>query len=116
MEIWKPLYDFPGYEGSNLGRFRNIRTQHILRPKPDNRGCLHIGLYKKCKRHSVKARRILAKTFLGDHPGMDVRHKDGDQMNIAIDNLEWCSRSELIREAYDRGSKIPSNQYLLKGI
>lgn len=116
METWKPLHNFPGYEGSSEGRIKNIRTQYILHPKPDHRGCLKVGLYKRGKRHSVKVRRIMAKTFLGDHPGMDVRHKDGDQTNVAVNNLEWCSRSELIREAYDRGSKTPANQYLLKGI
>ena len=109
MEDWKPLHNFPGYEGSTEGRIRNVRTQHILKPKPDERGCLKVGLYKDRKRHSTRVRRVIAKTFLGDYPGMDVRHKDGDRTNVSVDNLEWCHRSDLIKSAYERGSKTARN-------
>ena len=70
MEIWKPLHNFPGYEGSTEGRVKNVRTQHILKPNPDRNGCLKLGLYKDRKRHSVKIRRVIAKTFLGEQSGM----------------------------------------------
>lgn len=107
MEIWKPVRNFPSYNASSEGRIINVRTQKIQKPTLNKDGCLKVGLYKNRKRHSVKVRRVVADTFLGEHPGMDVRHKDGDQQNVAADNLEWCTRSELIKAAYDRGSKTP---------
>lgn len=107
MEIWKPIRNFPSYNASTDGRIINIRTQKIQKPIVNKNGCLKVGLYKNRKRHSVKVRRVIAETFLGEHPGMDVRHKDGDQRNVAANNLEWCTRSELIKSAYDRGSKLP---------
>jgi hypothetical protein len=107
MEIWKPLRNFPNYNGSSEGRIINSRTQKIQKPTPDEDGCLKVSLYKNRKRYCVKVRRIIAETFLGEHPGMDVRHKDGNQQNVSADNLEWCTRSQLIKDAYDNGSKKP---------
>ena len=107
MEVWKPIRNFPSYNASSEGRIINVRTQHIQKPTPDKNGCLKVSLYKNRKRYYVKVRRIIAETFLGEHAGMDVRQKDGDQQNVAADNLEWCTRSEVIKAAYDRGSKIP---------
>lgn len=107
MEEWKQLKNFPGYEGSTEGRIRNIRTQYIQKLIPNEKGYLKVGLYKDKKRHPVRAGRIIAETFLGEHPGMDVRYKDGDRTNISVDNLEWRSRSDLVRETYLKGTKKP---------
>lgn len=107
MEVWKPLRNFPSYNGSSEGRIINVRTQKIQKPTPDENGYLKVSLYKNNKRYNVKASRVIAETFLGEHPGMDVRYKDGDRSNIRVDNLEWCTRSELIKEAYLSGSKKP---------
>lgn len=109
MEVWKPLRNFPKYDVSSAGRIRNIRTQRIQKLVPNEKGYLKVGLYKDKKRHSIKASRVIADTFLGEHPEMDVRYKDGDRSNICADNLEWCTRSELIKDAYSRGSKKPRN-------
>lgn len=107
MEIWKPLQNFPNYDGSTEGRIRNVRTQRIQKPSLNKNGCLKVSLYKNGKRHTVKVRRAIANTFLGEHPDMDVRHKDNDRSNVCVDNLEWCTRSELIKDAYSRGTKKP---------
>lgn len=107
MESWKPLRNFPSYNGSSEGRIMNVRTQKIQKPIADKNGCLKVSLYKNGKRYSVKVHRAIAETFLGYHPGMDVRLRDGDKSNIHIDNLEWCTRSDLIKAAYKRGSKKP---------
>lgn len=107
MEIWKPLRNFPSYNGSSEGRIMNIRTQRILQPTQDENGTLKVCLRKNGQQYSVKVRRVIAETFLGEHPGMDVRHKDRDSSNVCIENLEWCTRSELITDAYARGTKRP---------
>jgi hypothetical protein len=107
MEVWKPLKNFPIYNGSSEGRIINIRTQKIQKPMLNKNGSVKVHLYKNGKRHSVKVRRVIAETFLGEHPGMDVRNKDGDPFNNSVDNLEWCTRSDLVKAAYERGSKKP---------
>lgn len=107
MEIWKPLRNFPSYDGSTEGRIRNVRTQRIQKPTLNKNGCLKVSLYKNGRRYTVKVRRVIAETFLGAHPGMDVRHKDNNCLNVRLNNLEWCTRSELIKAAYNRGTKKP---------
>ena len=114
MEIWKPLRNFPSYNGSSEGRIMNVRTQKILTPTLNN-GCAKVSIYKNGKRYVIKVRRAIAETFLGEHPGMDVRNKNGDPLDNSVDNIEWCSRSELIKTAYERGTKKPRGSKLLKG-
>lgn len=92
MEIWKPAHKFPGYECCSDGRIRNIRTQRVQKPFSDKKGRMKVSLYKDRKRYNVKPKRIVAETFLGEHPGMEVRLRDGDRTNTAVSNLEWFRR------------------------
>lgn len=108
MEIWKPLRNFPGYDGSSEGRIKNVRTQRILNNHIDEKGRVKACLRKNNKQYTVKVARVLADTFLGEHPGMDICHKDLDHSNVQINNLEWRTRSETISSAFKRGSKLPS--------
>lgn len=96
MEIWKPLRNFPSYNGSSEGRIMNIRTQRILKPTINEKGYYQVCLRKNNVQHSVRVHRILAETFLGEHPGMDVRHKDGNRLNNQVDNLEWCTKRDRV--------------------
>lgn len=110
MEIWKPLKNFPSYNGSSEGRIMNIKTQRIMKTHTNEKGYVQVCLRKNGETYTVKVHKVVAETFLGEHPGMDVRHKDLDNSNNIVDNLEWCTRSETIQSAFDRGSKIPSRQ------
>lgn len=105
MENWRVLTNFPGYEGSDEGRIRNIKTQRILKTHTDNRGYVRICLRKDNHQHTVKAARVLAETFLGERPGLDVSYRDFDRSNLDIENLEWRSRGELVRESFSRGER-----------
>lgn len=96
MEVWKPLRNFPSYNGSSEGRIMNIRTQRILKPTINEKGYYQVCLRKNNVQYSVRVHRVIAETFLGENPGMDVRHKDDDRLNNNMDNLEWCTRSEIM--------------------
>lgn len=110
MEIWKPLKNFPSYNGSSKGRIMNIKTQRIMKPFLNENGYLQVCLRKNNRQYTVKVGKVIAETFLGEHPGMDVTYKNGDRSDIDICNLEWCTRQEVIRRAFERGTKIPSRQ------
>lgn len=96
MEIWKPLRNFPSYNGSSEGRIMNIRTQHILKPYVDHKGRATVCLRKNNCKYNVKVHKLIAETFLGEHPGMDVKHKDGNSLNNHVNNLEWCTKLETL--------------------
>lgn len=114
MEIWKPVRDFPSYDCSNYGRIRNIRTQRILKTHINERGYESTTLMRNNEPYTVRVHRIVAETFLGDHPDLDVRHKDNDRSNNHIDNLYWSNRKNTIRDAFDRGTKKPSRQIAIR--
>ena len=58
-------------------------------------------MQKDRNRKNVSVHRLVAEAFI---PNIDnlphVNHKDGDNNNNRIDNLEWCSRSENVKHAY----------------
>lgn len=100
-EEWRDIDEFKGiYQVSNLGRVRsveryiNTRTYpaQIIKPFAGNNGCVMVKLRQKNKgqlRRSVAKLVLLA--FVGEPPGTAkaVRHKDGDQNNNYVGNLEW---------------------------
>lgn len=116
MEIWKPLRNFPSYNGSSEGRIMNIKTQRIMKTFVNDKGYVQVCLRKNNKQYTVRVAQVIAETFLGEHPGMDVTYKNGDRSDIDICNLEWCTRQEIIRRAFERGTKIPSRQIPVKVI
>lgn len=110
MEIWKPLKNFPSYNGSTEGRIKNVKTQRILKTFADSRGYVKVCLRKNNQQYTVRVAKIIAETFLGEHPGMDVSYKDSDRTNICVDNLEWCTRSEVAKKAFENRTRKPPRQ------
>lgn len=109
-EIWKPVIyrnikpDM--YEVSNLGNFRNCKTNHIMTQCPSEKGYMMVSF--RCsdeKTRCIKIHRIVAWMFV---PGYDelhneVNHKDGNKKNNHADNLEWVTRKENIHHGYENG-------------
>ena len=110
METWKPLKNFPSYNGSTEGRIMNIRTQRIMRTYTNSKGYSVVCLRKKNKQYTVRVAKVIAETFLGENPGMDVTYKNGNRSDIDISNLEWCTRQEVIQRSFERGERVPSRQ------
>lgn len=107
MEIWKPIRNFPSYNASSEGRIMNIRTRRILKMYIGEKGYAQVCLRKNNQQYTLKVHKLIAETFLGEHPGMVVRHRDLNRSNNCVDNLEWCTRAETISDAFERGSRIP---------
>jgi len=107
MEIWKSVVGYEGlYEVSNLGRVRSHHASghrgfynkepHIL-SGGDVRGYRQIVLVdRNGGRRSGLIHRLVARAFLGEppDPGHTVNHKDFDQSNNRVENLEWLSHAD----------------------
>ena len=109
-EIWKPVIyrnikpDM--YEVSNRGNFRNIKTNHVLKPCISEKGYMMLNF--RCtdeKSRIMKIHRIVAWMFVSgfDEIHNEVNHKDGDKTNNNDWNLEWTTRSENIRHGFKTG-------------
>jgi hypothetical protein len=110
MEIWKPLRNFPSYNGSSEGRIMNIRTQRILKTHINEKGYEQVCLRKNNRQYTVRVHKVIAETFLGYCPDLDVRHRDNDRSNNRVDNLYWSTRKETIGDSFERGDRLPNRR------
>lgn len=93
--IWKKIFD--DYEVSEVGTIRNIKTKHIIKQFIGRDGYVRTQIAGKTR----LVHRIVAMAFLPIVDGKDfVNHIDGKKENNAVENLEWCTRSENQRHAY----------------
>lgn len=128
-EIWKDIKNYEGYyQVSSLGRVRSltrkVRTFNgertakgiILKPLKTNTGYFRVDLKRSQKSHYVSIHRLVAETFIPNiNKHLVINHIDGDKSNNCIDNLEWCTQSHNIKEAYRVGNAKPTSGCFKKG-
>lgn len=107
---WKVIKDFENYEVSTNGEIRSKPREGtkggILKPFFDrkNNGYLKVHLYKNGKQYQPFIHRIVGETFLPKIDGKtEINHKNGIKKDNRVDNLEWCSRSENMLHANEKG-------------
>jgi hypothetical protein len=122
-EVWTFIKGYnKNYSVSNLGRIRSNerktpdgRTifEKVLLTRVSKDGYIRVKLYQNSKQKTFYLHRIVANHFLGNS-NLDVNHIDGDKENNQIDNLEFVTRSENLKHAYDIGLKKVSNYQKLR--
>lgn len=58
-------------------------------------------------RKHLRAHRLMANSWLGEHKGLVVNHIDGNKLNNSLDNLEWCTIAENNKHAIRCGLYDP---------
>lgn len=92
---------------SNLGRVRNLKTQHqkhkgLLKSRLNPRN----GYYRNDIKVGDKWRtfythRLVAQAFIPNPNGLpQVNHKDGDKSNNKVSNLEWCTAERNMQHCF----------------
>jgi len=90
MEVWKAIPDKAPYEASSMGRIRGHKG--LLSISYSSR-YPHVTLYPEKKTYAVHV--LIAMTFHGPRPdGFIIRHKDGNHLNNAANNLHYGTRQE----------------------
>lgn len=106
MNNWKILNENNNYEINTLGEIRRKETKHILKPAKIKNGYLTVVLTKDGKCKTYLLHRLVASNFIKNTNGnKEINHKDGNKLNNCVENLEWCSRSYNLLEAYRLGLK-----------
>ena len=129
QEIWKDIENYEGcYQVSNLGNVRSLtRKVHtfngwritkgqLLKPLKSNRNYYRVCLKSHQKNKYISIHRLVATTFIPNPNNYPVvNHIDGNTTNNKVDNLEWCTQSHNIKEAYRVGNAKPTSGCFKKG-
>lgn len=118
LEEWQPVDGFPGYEVSDQGRVRSMKTWHgqpgprILATALNRGGYLTLQLVAPDGRaHSHRVHTLVASAFLGPRStGQEVRHLDGDPANAWLSNLAYGSPSENARDSIQHGTHFHASK------
>lgn len=113
MEIWKDIEGFEGlYQVSNMGNVKSLARKYkngitnkqdiVLKQSTNPKGYKSVYLCKDSKVYAKNVHRLVCVNFL-DNPEnkSDVNHKNGIKSDNSLINLEWVTRSENIKHAYD---------------
>ena len=103
MQI-KQVAGFEDYKISNAGIiFSKNGIKREISPYNDGR-YLQIKLYKNGRRYWHKVHRLVLTTFYGPCPkNMETNHKNGIKTDNRIENLEWATKSENVKHAFNLG-------------
>lgn len=92
-EEWAPIPEYEHYEVSTLGRFRSEEGRMLKVYLKGTSPC--VALRKNGKRKHLSVGKLVAAAFLPNpFDAKTVRHKDGDNQNNCVENLEWRVNSK----------------------
>ncbi len=110
LNYWVTISQYPNYEVSRLGKIRNRRTGKVLKPILDKDHYCQVNLFFNKKSKTEKVHRTVAKTFIPNPLNYCcINHKDGNKKNNTINNLEWVTKSQNTKHAYDN-NLLPSGE------
>jgi len=101
-EVWKRVENWP-YEVSNIGRVRRNDTLRLLSPVIDGNGYAHVCLKDGVRRFNSAVHQLVAFAFLPEkpHASCTPNHKNHVRDDNNLDNLEWLTPSEQVRDVFE---------------
>jgi hypothetical protein len=118
IEIWHPCVGYEThYEISNLGNVRSLErmvnnrlktglkkvSSRILKTGKSKSGYLIVTLCIDNVKSNHTVHRLVARAFIPNEANKEqVNHKDGNKHNNNVNNLEWLTRSENVKHAYQQ--------------
>lgn len=85
------------------GAIYSLKSKKFLNLQYNDNGYVVVTLRVDGKTKTVRVHRLVALMYLKNtfFEGAHVNHKDGDKTNNCVENLEWVTREQNMRHAYD---------------
>jgi len=100
------LQDFPGYYVTEEGRIYSDKSKKALKGSLTTPGYLQVKLYNNSRiEYRLIHRLVCAAYYSNPDNKREVNHLDGNKLNNHPKNLEWSTRSENHKHAYNIGMR-----------
>lgn len=102
-EDWAPIPSADGYFVSRSGAVRGPRG--AISTPATKRGYLTCSIRINGQKATTTVQRLVLLAFVGPPPSArhEANHKNGRKQDNAVENLEWVTRVENMRHAWDTG-------------
>ena len=103
------LIGFDNYCIDRKGVVFNIKKQSNIKSEFDKHGYIKVRLCKKGRIYNKLVHRLLAQAFIPNPNNYPIiNHINGIRHDNRIENLEWCTQSHNLKEAFRLGTRKPS--------
>lgn len=105
IPMYAPINNYPWYLVCEDGYVINTETGDVLRGSVKKTGYIEVCLRDADgKPHYFLLHRVIAMAFCEKAVGKnEVNHKDGNKRNNSAGNLEWVTREENLKHAFENG-------------
>ena len=95
LEIYKTIENYEDYQVTSWGRIFSKKSNIFLKPEIHDKGYLRVDLMNKNGKKHCKVHRLVAEAFIPNPQNKpQINHKDGNNQNNSVTNLEWVTNSE----------------------
>nr|DAH92587.1 MAG TPA: homing endonuclease [Bacteriophage sp.] len=103
MGLKETIYPNIYVENEDVYKKKHDGTFHKLSKWKDSVGYYQVVFRINGKKIYKRVHRLIAETFLENPNNLPmVNHIDGNKLNNALTNLEWCTNAHNVQEAYNR--------------
>lgn len=98
-----------GYEATQVGRLWNKKTGKEVKGSINHKGYRYISVYlpETGKSKKITVHKLVALAHIPNPDNLPhINHKDGNRLNNAAWNLEWCTASYNVSDGFTRGRVI----------
>lgn len=100
----KPIDGYNNYLAHESGKIYSKKVQRFMSPIFNQCGYHYVILQENGTKKKALVHRLIAMAFLNNpYNKSQVNHIDGNKLNNAVSNLEWCTQSENTIHAFKNG-------------